>query len=233
MELFYTPETFRFNTAKLILSTGHELIYPSHLNGGGDDQWAAFQESITLNGKSKYTKGLEWCSGMGLLGFECLLNNICEEITFHDFYDKAIESCIKSAKDLNLDNRIKTHLSPTVANLPENEVYDFIIGNPPHVFEKEEFVTSARNYSPDISEDSIMQNCRLVLDSNGGIHKNFFENIRPHIHADTDIFLSGSISNILKIEEMAKAANLRVLHGNTVNINWEHPHIKIYHLRPY
>jgi methylase of polypeptide subunit release factors len=233
MELFYTPASFHYNTVVTPLSTGHSLTYPSHLNGGGDSQWSAFHQAIKLYGKSSYNKGLEWCAGMGLLGFECLLNNICKEITFNDHYDLAVKSCIDSAKELNVDNRIKTHLSSTLADLPDNEIYDFIIGNPPHVFEKDQFVKSTREWAPDVSEASITQSCRMVLDSDGGIHKNFFENVRSHIHADTDIFLSGSITNIEQIKKMAQDSDLEIIHDHTVDIDWVHNHIKIYHLRSY
>ena len=232
MELFYTPESFHYNTTSITLSSGDSLIFPNHLNGGGDEQWSAFNTAIKLYGKANYNRGLEWCSGMGLLGYECLLNNICNEITFNDFFDLAINSCINSAKDLNVENKVKTHLSPTLADLPSDEVYDFIIGNPPHVFEKDQFIKSTRDWAPDVSEDSVVQSCRMVLDAGGGIHKNFFEHVGKHIHKDTDIFISGSIANIPQIEQMAAAANLKIVHDHTTDGDWEHSHIKIYHLIP-
>jgi hypothetical protein len=60
------------------------------LDGGGSTQYTDFLHFL-LNQNKQYDKALEWCSGLGAIGFSLLDAKIINHITFMDMFKPAID----------------------------------------------------------------------------------------------------------------------------------------------
>lgn len=188
--------------------------YPRALDGGGLDFKNDLIEIIKKSGTHSYKRAFEWCAGFGVLGFEMLGLGYCNHIVFSDYYPKAIENCLKTAKDNNLENYVTGYVTPTIAGLPENEVFDLIVSNPPHSASWEEFVETTEN-DPDAKPETYLNSARLVVDKDWTIHREFFLNIRKHLTATADIYLiENGDHEILKT--MAKMGGLYHVNSYTM-----------------
>lgn len=177
------------------LESGLILEYPPELDGGGLEERFDFLELIRQHGKSKYNRTFEWCSGFGAIGFEILGFNLTDELYFSDCYDLAIYTCLQNSEKNNVGNKVFGIVSSKISTLPNFEPWDLVVANPPHVSNKEAFIKGLMEYGNhrEISELVDLDTAlRLTLDEGFKIHKEFFQNIRPRLTDDADIFISES-----------------------------------------
>jgi methylase of polypeptide subunit release factors len=169
------------------LKSGIEIQFPTHLDGGGIEMVDDLISAIKKTGKPFYNRACEWCAGFGVLGFEVLGLGLTKHIVFTDYYHVAIDTCLENARKNHLINYVSGHVSGTINGIPNIEKWDLVISNPPHVYDKEYFL----EHIPGGREQhhNLDNTCRLTVDQNFGIHKEFFKNIKEKLTTDADVYL--------------------------------------------
>ena len=154
------------------------IIWEVGLDGGGSTQYLDFLDYLLSTGK-KYNSGLEWCSGLGAIGFSILDADICENMVFMDSYGPAEEYTLYNAKENNISDRVKFFGVDMIQKLPKDIKFDLVMGNPPHCESIPKEITDVNVHAE-----------RLVLDRNWDIHREFFQNIPNYLNPGADIILS-------------------------------------------
>jgi len=195
-----------------ILNSGIKLTYPQHLEGGCFWLKDEFISIIKKIKKEPYFHCFEWCSGLGGIGFEILGNNLCKKITFSDYYNVAIENCLENAVKNNLSNVVAGYITPTISEIPDNEIWDLVIGTPPHCFDAEEQLTHLSTNNKDLTGSLSASNwARLTIDDGMEIHKEFFKNIKKHLTNNADILIFGNTNQENALVDLARSAELKLI----------------------
>jgi hypothetical protein len=79
----------------------------------------------------KQSRVFEWCSGPGFIGFSMLAHGLCETLCLADINDEAVEACQKTIRDNRLEARVAVYESDNLTNIPREEQWDLVVGNPP------------------------------------------------------------------------------------------------------
>ena len=180
------------------------VLYEDGLDGGGYDHLPDFKNAVSLSGKTHYTNAVEWCAGFGVIGFDFLNRQVCENMAFIDCYKLAIDWLEKTIEYNNIQNSTTLYHIDKISLLPNNLKYDLVLANPPHSFEqetKEMFERTIKN--PSSRADVI----RITCDVNLEIHKEFFDNIRKHLAPDADVFIS-EVGHLDTVQQLAEDAGL-------------------------
>jgi hypothetical protein len=159
-------------------STKTSVYYRPNLNGFGSIEAEWYVNFIKKRFPNKvFRKAFEWCSGPGFIGFALLDAGICEKLCLADINKNAIE-CIKMTidKNPNLQNRVSYYVSDNLKQVPKDERFDLVVGNPPY----------ALNINPKVSpgvSDDLRPN-----DPEWKIHQEFYLTIREHLY-ENDSYL--------------------------------------------
>lgn len=207
--------------------SGIKLNSPVHLDGGGVAQKSFFAELIKSTGKQKYSRGFEWCAGLGAIGYELLGSKIVDHIVFSDNYAGAITDCLETANSNGIDADVTTYISSRIADIPQHEQWDLVVGNPPHYPNLAALQNILTRYGYNLPKTTIDNTLRLTADGDWKIHQEFFDNIRSHITADADIYLSEEQTDEILVT-MAEAGGLYLVKIHPI------PTLKlnIYHFKP-
>ena len=172
------------------------IYYTEETNGGGSffliDYIDYFKEYYP---DKKFHNALEWCAGPGFIGFGMLSCDVCDNITFLETYDKAINLLQKTINDSSINNATIVHADNVQAL---DGKYDLIVGNPPHFCEYQLMQKNAyySNHSRENWE-------RIAVDTNWDIHREFFTNIKEHMTPDCLILLAENTRELPKITKVA------------------------------
>lgn len=187
LELMPLSENPDWTLQNKTLKSGIGIQFPTHLDGGGLEMVDELIDVIRNTGKPFYNRACEWCAGFGVLGFEVLGLGLAKHIVFTDYYHVAIDNCLENARKNHLNNHVSGHVSGTINGISNVEKWDLVISNPPHVFDKEYFL---ENLPGGRDQHHALDNtCRLIVDQNFGIHKEFFKNIKEKLTTDADVYL--------------------------------------------
>lgn len=165
---------------------GYTVYYDSWMEGGGT--WFG-QEYIdivqTRYSNRKFNKCYEWCSGPGFIGFGLLDHELCDNLCLSDCYESAITKAVATTVTVaNIKNQVSAYVADTLQSLPEHELFDLVVANPPH------FTECPGNEN--------MQ--RIKVDQGWNTHKDFFAHIGRHLAHDGVILLqenqAGSINGV-------------------------------------
>ena len=181
------------------LSNGQVIDHKWYLKGGGNDHYLYFLKAIASTGKSQYNRCFEWCSGHGIIGWEILTRNLCNELTFSDCYDLAIDTCLKNAVKLGYQNVVRGYVTPTITGIPKTEKWDLVVGNPPNSGDATGFLKQQDTAGQ--PQELVNLAIRITVDQDWEAHKDFFKNISDYITDDADIFLSMHDTMFLMMEE--------------------------------
>ena len=149
------------------------VAYNSDEDGGGT--WFG-QEYVSIV-QQRYGRGfdrcLEWCSGPGFIGFSLLAHSLCEHLCLMDKHLPVAES-IRQTTSANLcSDRVDFYCLDNVADIPQHEIFDLIVANPPHYLQ----CPGDSNYQ------------RIAVDTEWQAHREFFANIGKHMHEHSIILL--------------------------------------------
>jgi hypothetical protein len=170
--------------ANITLSSGINIEFPYHLDGGGFFFKDDFTRIIKQSGKDKYTNAFEWCAGFGVIGYEILGLGIAEKISFSDYYTIAIENCINTATTNNILDRVTTYTCSKISEIPNDNLWDLVVANPPWYPSKEN-IPLLNGVHP-----MMLPNIhRITVDENFEIHKEFYSNIRSRLTLDADLYI--------------------------------------------
>jgi tRNA1(Val) A37 N6-methylase TrmN6 len=161
-----------------------EVFYEDHMDGGGASFGQEYIQVIKNRYNKKFNNCLEWCSGPGFIGFSLLSNNLCNNISFLEFYKPAINYLEYTKKNnKKYSDKIKIFHSNSVKKIPKEEKYDLIVGNPPHFASDLNFLTSQT------PSEAIGNTTRISVDINWNTHKDFFKRIKKNLSKDGVILL--------------------------------------------
>ncbi len=206
------------------LNSGIVVEYPTYLDGGGLEMVNELVNVIKTTGKSSYDRGCEWCAGFGVLGFDVLGLGLAKHMVFTDYFAAAIENCLATASKNNISDKVTGYISGTIRGIP-NEKWDLVISNPPHVFDKEYFIETLPGGKE--NNHNIDNSCRLIVDQNFAIHKEFFKNIKEKLTKDADVYLIEALKDGF-INEWAEQGGLYVHATYPITAL---PHGQIFHFK--
>jgi len=176
------------------LSSGMQISFAITLDGGGTEVSQDIIEVIKQIRKDKVSENtLEWCSGMGAIGFDILGHTLSNRVVFQDFISIAEVDILKNAETNNLLDKVKFYCSSVVAGLPENEKFDLVVANPPHVSDYFEFLKNTKMQGG--QPEAFLSSARMIVDHKYSAHKEFFKNIRKYMTEDADVLLVENSDN--------------------------------------
>jgi UDPglucose 6-dehydrogenase len=176
-----------------VLSSGIKLSFSHLLDGGGANCSEDIVNVVKQLRTSKYQNALEWCAGMGAIGFDILGHNLSERVAFHEAISFAEPTIVRNALDNDLLERIKVYISNTISSLPNEEKFDLVFANPPHVDDFFSFLRNSRMQRGNPA--SFLSAARMCVDHKFAAHKEFFKNIRNYLTDDADVLLIENTDN--------------------------------------
>jgi hypothetical protein len=224
IELIPMTEDKEWSLQTKILNSGIVVEFPTHLDGGGLEMVDDLMTAIKATGKSFYNRGCEWCAGFGVLGYEVLGSGLANHMVFTDYYPVAIQNCLDTASKNNISDKVTGHISATIKGIP-NEKWDLVVSNPPHAYDKALFLETLPGGA--ISHERLENTCRLIVDQNFAIHKEFFRNIKEKLTPDADVYLIESGNHDFFVE-WADKGGLKCVGKYPVSFL---PHGYIFHFR--
>lgn len=182
------------------------------LDGGGIAQYKDFLDFFE-NQNKEYNRALEWCSGLGAIGFSLLDAKIVKHITFMDIYKPAIHYVKDMASLNNINHKFFAFCAGRIQDLPDNQKFDLIVGNPPHMMREttiEEAHEIDRKNGVNLRPKWFVDNDnRLLSDVDWKIHEEFFTNIGKYCNVGCDILISDVGGYVSINTELAKRSNLK------------------------
>lgn len=177
----------------------YQVIHDSWMDGGGSWFGQEYADIIRQRYSSRvFNRCYEWCSGPAFIGFNILDHGLCESLCVSDIYADAIER-VKESAIVNQIANVGAYATGTVSGLPEHEMFDLVVANPPHFLE----CPGDDNYR------------RIAVDQNWAAHQEFFSNIGKHLLPDGVILLqenqAGSINREKDFEHFIDASGLEII----------------------
>lgn len=157
---------------------GIEVCHASTLDGGGPRTWPYFVDAVREH-IGPVGHAYEWCSGPGYIGFALLGSGLCETLTLADVNPEAVAACHETIRRNGLEGRVNVYLSDNLRGIPSDEVWDLVIGDPPHFPEPLQ-----RHIDDGFVLRSVDQDWRL--------HRGFFEDLPGHLAPGSRLLLSES-----------------------------------------
>lgn len=183
------------------------------LDGGGSTQYTDFLNPLLYENKT-YDRALEWCSGLGSIGFSLLDAKLVNHITFMDSYQPAIDYVHSMADLNNISDKVSGYCKSQIKDLPLHEKFDLILANPPHrpheVTIEEAHAEDYRNGYKPRDKSQLDDINRILVDVDWQIHQEFFTNIKNYCNAGCDILIS-TTGNFINNIEYAEKGGLRLI----------------------
>lgn len=189
-------------TTQLFQTNDLILEYDPEHDGGGTSIGLDFINVLkNKHSDREFKKCLDWCSGPGFIGLMLLANGYCKELSLLDKNTSALELAKKSIYNTRYNSLVKFFNLSTIKDLPDDEVFDLVVANPPH-FSFEIFW-----------QELINKNSKeIYLDKNWQIHSEFFRYIKSHLADNGIIILQESQwgCHVNTFDSMLSDANLKV-----------------------
>jgi hypothetical protein len=168
--------------------------YMQHLDGGGSTFGQDFAPYLLNRGMPMQARTFEWCAGPGFIGFSLLGAGLTETLCLADINPQAVVACQRSIKDNGLAGRVNVYQSDNLANIPQSELWDLVVGNPPHYSDQR--VGDLRTADPDWR-----------------IHRAFFAQIGGHLKPGGVIILQENnyASTSETFRDMISSAGLEIV----------------------
>jgi methylase of polypeptide subunit release factors len=167
--------------------------YKECLDGGGTSFGQDLVRLFQRRGMPKQTRVFEWCAGPGFIGFSMLGHEQSETLCLSDINPIAVKACQRTIADNGLSERVSVYRSDNLADIPVDEKWDLIVGNPPH-FDRVAF---------DLRSN----------DLGWRVHREFFDQVDRFLRPGGVIVLQESNlgSTAETFREMLAAANLAIV----------------------
>lgn len=144
-----------------------------------------------------FDRCLEWCSGPGYIGYNLLDHDLCKHLCLIDKFGEAIEFAKKTAAQC--PGQVTAYVTDTLEILPEFELFDLVVANPPHYLE----CPGDENYQ------------RIAVDVNWSAHQDFYQHIGTHLSPKGIILIqenmAGSLGGIKDFEPFILDNGLEIL----------------------
>jgi methylase of polypeptide subunit release factors len=159
------------------------------LEGGGFTFCECLRDRLAESGP--YARVLDWCCGIGTIGFDLLGSSVCESIDFADVNVGALEVVERTAIENGVEGRIRTFQLARLADIAGVGPWELIVGNPPHVNSLDSSTQFRQSHISEVWQDmdwrvhrEFFQDLPNAITSNG--RAVLIENFR---FADPDMFV--------------------------------------------
>jgi 16S rRNA G966 N2-methylase RsmD len=179
-----TPDQLDWSKQTRTYENGFVLEYPTHMDGGGFEIKEELYSLIERIGKEHYGRALEWCSGVGPLGYDLLDKNKVDSVAFVDMHSPSIKSCLANATANKVADKISAYVCNEVTQIPTTEKFDLVVANPPHSGDRQTFIESLEHLN------CVDNTCRLIVDEGYEALQDFYANIKKYLNTGADIFIT-------------------------------------------
>jgi methylase of polypeptide subunit release factors len=176
---------------------------------------------IDRTGKEHYGRALEWCSGVGPLGYDLLDRKFVDSVAFVDSHGPSIKACLANATSNRMSDRVSAYVCDKVMQIPSQERFDIVVANPPHSGDRQAFIDSLEHLN------CVDNTCRLIVDEGYEALQDFYANIRDYLNPGADIYITTGSNQEHYITWAAKGG-LRFMGFSPMSNN---PHCGIYHFK--
>lgn len=114
----------------------------------------------------------EFCAGPGFIGFSLLAHGLCQTLSLSDVHPKAVRAMRYTVSENRLEGLVDVYESDSLEGIPDNEVWDLVVSNPPHF---------PNSRTADGDPDRLT---RTDVDLNWEIHKRFYSRVAKHLAPD-------------------------------------------------
>jgi hypothetical protein len=159
------------------------VTYRCSLEGGGTfsaEPFARFIRERCERRPVRFERAFEWCSGPGFIGFTLLAEGICSHLCLADINPAAIDCVRRTVARNHLEARVSYYVSDNFANIPRDEQFDLIVGNPPSYSGLNPMHPSYDRYKNDVR----------VNDPNWSIRRDFYRNVKRYMKPDAWLFIA-------------------------------------------
>ena len=116
---------------KIVTYGNISVSYIDELVGGGERYGQDYLRYLPLH-VGKVNRLFEWCAGPGFIGFSLLAHGLCDKLCLADVNEAAMDACCDTVRRNGLEDRVDVYLSDGLQDIPKKEVWDLVVGNPPH-----------------------------------------------------------------------------------------------------
>jgi hypothetical protein len=102
------------------------------LHGGGLYFGQNFPRFLVRRGFRPCERIFEFCAGPGYIGYSLLAGGFCDKLTLADVNPLAVQAAAHTREYNMLTHLVNIYLSDGLADIPESESWDLVVGNPPH-----------------------------------------------------------------------------------------------------
>lgn len=157
---------------------GLKVHYSLALDGCGTWMGPPIIEGIKKAGR-KYKRAFEWCAGPGFVGLTALVEGVCEEIVLADRHP-GVKEWIEKTRAANPDLAFTYYESDNFKSIPDHEMFDLVIGNPPNYY----------NLNPEHPSYQAMKDDHRPNDPGWKIHEAFYLTVGKHLNPGADVFIA-------------------------------------------
>lgn len=154
------------------LEVWHTAFPP--LDGGGASLARTVRRLLRDKGLGRRKCCFEWCCGPGFLGFQALKFGFCEELVLADVNPRVEAGIRRTTRENGFEGRVRFYLSDNLKNVPSNEKFDLVLGNPPWAYR----------------EIPGLANPLIPNDPGWQLHRNFFGDIGAHLCEEAELLIS-------------------------------------------
>ena len=163
---------------------GFVLQYPTHMDGGGYELKDELYSLIERTGKEHYGRALEWCSGVGPLGYDLLDKKLVDTVAFVDSHGPSIKACLANATANHVSDKVSAYVSDKIMQIPSHERFDIVVANPPHSGDRQSFIESLEHLN------CVDNTCRIIVDDGYEALQDFYSNIKDYCNPGADIYIT-------------------------------------------
>jgi len=174
MQLSYTK-------SGILGGDGVVFYNPLYDGGGTTIGYDMCKHPSILKHLSNINNTLEICSGPGFIGFYLLFNGLTKKLWLSDKFDGVLPDILKTNAFNQVD--VKFIHSDCFQNFEKSLKFDLIISNPPHVQHDMEWIRDRK------TEEEKHASYRINLDEDLKFHREFFENVKNHLHPGGKVIL--------------------------------------------
>ncbi|CAN5318341.1 hypothetical protein BH10PSE14_BH10PSE14_28750 [soil metagenome] len=114
-----------------------DVYYSPDVDGDGRNQAPSFVAYIRqrFGTEKRFGRVFEWCAGPAFIGFSLLAEGIAETLCVADVNPTAIDFVRRTVEAAGLSDRVSSYISDNMLDVPESEVFDLVVGNPPTFYD--------------------------------------------------------------------------------------------------
>jgi hypothetical protein len=115
---------------------GIDVHYHPAFDGDGTNMATSFVSFVRrrFGGDVRFGCAFEWCAGPAFIGFSLLAEGLIDRLCLADINPGAIEYARRTVHLNGLQDRVSLYVSDNMDDIPRNELFDLVVGNPPNYY---------------------------------------------------------------------------------------------------